>query len=349
MTSDGTHSYTWDARNRLKQIDLGNTASFTYDPFGRRATKSIVGTSTTFLYDGLNPVQEVIGGTNTANSLSGGVDEVFQQTDSAGARSFLTDPLGSTLALVDSTGTLQTQYTFEPFGNTTVGGSATTNSFAYTGRELDATGLYFYRARFYNPSLQRFISEDPMGFAGGVNGYAYAGNNPIDFVDPLGLDKKTPNACSPPTSKFPKTIGVSAGGTAAANHTGTISIVGSATTAVVSLNTGAVGLLANVGAQDVPSAAPPGGPEANGQFAGVGYQFVLSNGQPTQLVGSATSNQISIGLVIVGGTVAYSSYPNGVYKVSFTPWPGLPGAAGLGVFYKLNVPQYTIGLTTGCQ
>ncbi len=112
MTSDGTHSYTWDARDRLKQIDLGNTASFTYDPFGRRATKSNVGTSTTFLYDGANAVQEVIGGTNTANSLSGGIDEVFQRTDTAGARSFLSDALGSTLALADSSGTLQTQYTF---------------------------------------------------------------------------------------------------------------------------------------------------------------------------------------------------------------------------------------------
>ena len=123
MTSDGTHSYAWDARNRLNQIDLGNTASFTYDPFGRRATKSIVGTSTTLLYDGANAVQEVIGGTNTANSLSGGIDEVFQRTDSAGARSFLTDPLGSTLALADSTGTLQTQYTFGPFGNATSSGT----------------------------------------------------------------------------------------------------------------------------------------------------------------------------------------------------------------------------------
>src|SRR5437870_13904170 len=130
MTSDGTHSYTWDARNRLKQIDLGNTASFTYDPFGRRATKSNIGTGTTFLYDRANAVQEVIGGTNTANSLTGGVDEVFQRTDSSGARHFLPDALGSTLALTDSTGTTQTSYTFEPFGNTTVTGSATTNSFA---------------------------------------------------------------------------------------------------------------------------------------------------------------------------------------------------------------------------
>src|SRR5467141_445602 len=60
----GHPSYTWDARNRLKQMDLGNTASFTYDPFGRRATKTIAGTGTAFLYDGANLVQEVIGGTN---------------------------------------------------------------------------------------------------------------------------------------------------------------------------------------------------------------------------------------------------------------------------------------------
>ena len=156
-------------------------------PFGRRATKSNVGTGTTFLYDGANAVQEVIGGTNTANSLSGGIDEVFQRTDSAGARSFLTDAIGSTLALTDSTGTAQTSYTFEPFGNTSASGSATTNSFAYTSRELDAGNLYFYRARYYNPTLQRFISEDAIGFAGGINLYSYAYNNPIDFRDPFGL------------------------------------------------------------------------------------------------------------------------------------------------------------------
>jgi len=142
---------------------------------------------TSYSYDGANAVQEVIGGTNTANSLSGGIDEVFQRTDSAGARSFLTDALGSTTALTDSTGTLQTQYTFEPFGNTTLSGAATTNSFAYTGRELDGTGLYFNRARYYNPTLQRFISEDPIGFSGGdVDLYAYASNSPTNFIDPSG-------------------------------------------------------------------------------------------------------------------------------------------------------------------
>jgi RHS repeat-associated protein len=188
MTSDGTHGYTWDARNRLSQMDLGNTASFVYDPFGRRTSKTVVGTQTGFLYDGANPVQELSGATATANLLSGGLDEIFQRTDSAGARSFLTDALGSTLALTDASAAVQTSYTFDPFGNTTSTGAASTNSFQYTGRELDGTGLYFYRARYYNPAIGRFISEDPIEFeAGSPNFYAYVGNDPIDGIDPFGL------------------------------------------------------------------------------------------------------------------------------------------------------------------
>ncbi len=186
LTGDGTNTYTWNARNQLVTISGGASASFQYDPFGRRVSKTIGGT-TQYLYDGANPVQELSGTTASANLLTGGVDEYFQRTDLAGARAFLTDALGSTLALTDSTGTVQTSYTFEPFGNTITTGTATTNSFAYTGRELDSTGLYFYRARYYNPSLQRFISEDPLGQQGGINVYAYAFNDPVDLTDPFGL------------------------------------------------------------------------------------------------------------------------------------------------------------------
>ncbi|HEX9223721.1 MAG TPA: RHS repeat-associated core domain-containing protein [Candidatus Acidoferrales bacterium] len=190
LTSDGTNTYTWNARNQLVSISGGASASFQYDPFGRRVSKTIGGT-TQYLYDAINPVQEISGTTASANLLTGGVDEYFQRTDSAGARSFLTDALGSTLGLTDGTGTIQTSYSFEPFGNTSVAGSATSNSFAYTGRELDAGNLYFYRARYYSPTLQRFISEDPIEFWGGINFYAYADNSPTDEVDPQGEEGAT--------------------------------------------------------------------------------------------------------------------------------------------------------------
>jgi RHS repeat-associated protein len=89
--------------------------------------------------------------------------------------------------LGDSTGTLQTQYTYEPFGYATTSGAASTSSYKYTGREDDGTGLYYYRARYYHPRLQRFISEDPIGLIGGINRYAYVGNLPTMRTDPTGL------------------------------------------------------------------------------------------------------------------------------------------------------------------
>ncbi len=194
LTGDGTNTYTWNARNQLVSISGPVPASFQYDPFGRRVSKTISG-MTQYLYDGANPVQEISGTTASANLLTGGLDEYFQRTDSAGARNFLTDALGSTLALADSAGAVQTSYTFEPFGNTSVTGAATTNSFVYTGRELDPTALYFYRARYYNAQLQRFISEDPLEFGGGdVNLYAYTGNSPTNFADPTGKSNSVVHA-----------------------------------------------------------------------------------------------------------------------------------------------------------
>lgn len=91
------------------------------------------------------------------------------------------------MAVADNTGALQTDYTDEAFGRTTVNG-ALGSSYQFTGRENDSIGLYYYRARYYNSQLQRFISEDPVEFLGGdINLYAYAQNNPIMSTDPLGL------------------------------------------------------------------------------------------------------------------------------------------------------------------
>ena len=186
--NDGMNSYVWDARNRLVSAD-NNGASFSYDPLGRRVSKSLTSSTTSFLYDGANPVQEQNGGSVAANLLTGGLDERFQRTDSTGAYSLLTDALGSTLALTNSTGTSQVQYSYSPFGSMSITG-ITTSSYGYTGRETDGLGIDYYRARYYNPTTGRFLSEDPIGFAGGINKYAYVGGDPIDFFDPFGLDKK---------------------------------------------------------------------------------------------------------------------------------------------------------------
>ena len=120
ITADGTHNYSWDARNQLASIDYGSTASFMYDPLGRRVGKVVFGTSTAFLYDWVNPVQELSGTTPTANMLTGGIDEYFMRTDASGTVNYLADALGSTLALTDPTGAIRTQYAYEPFGPTSV-------------------------------------------------------------------------------------------------------------------------------------------------------------------------------------------------------------------------------------
>jgi RHS repeat-associated protein len=189
LTSDGTNSYTWNARNQLASMSGGASASFAYDGVGRRRSRTVGSTTTAFLYDGLNPVQELVGGSASADILAGlGIDEYFTRTDANGARHFLTDALGSTVALGDDSGDVETEYTYQPFGKTTTSGSSTANPFGFTGRENDGTGLQFSRARYYDPRLQRFISEDPLGFlAGDENLHAYVWNAPTSWTDPTGL------------------------------------------------------------------------------------------------------------------------------------------------------------------
>ncbi len=192
LTAFGSQTFAWNDRNQLAST-TGGAASFAYDGLGRRVTKTVGGTTTKYLYDGANVVQEQdSSNVATANLLTGlGIDQVFSRTDAAGETSFLTDALGSTIALADTSGVIQTSYTYEPFGAATSTGASSTNRFQFTGRENDgASGLYFYRARYYGPTFGRFISEDPLGFPGGpdANLFAYVGNNPVSLIDPFGLD-----------------------------------------------------------------------------------------------------------------------------------------------------------------
>jgi RHS repeat-associated protein len=150
-------------------------------------SKTIGGVTTNYLYDGMNPVQELYGGSSTASLLTGlAIDEYFQRTDANGPANFLTDALGSTIALTGPAGNTVAQYTYDPYGNTTMTGSST-NPYQFTGRENDSTMLYYYRARYYIPQIQRFMSEDPADFRTGANVYEYVVNRPTDGSDPLGL------------------------------------------------------------------------------------------------------------------------------------------------------------------
>jgi RHS repeat-associated protein len=186
--SSGTTTYSWNVRNQLTTISgPGLTASFVYDGLGRRKSKTVNSVTTGYWYDGNDVLAELNGSTPTATYIrSLSMDEPFIRKG-ASDEFYQTDALGSALALTDAAGTSQVAYTYEPFGKTTVTGT-TSNSLHYTGREDDGTGLYFYRARYYEPHLQRFIQEDPIQFRGGdINFYSYVTNAPLNFSDPLGL------------------------------------------------------------------------------------------------------------------------------------------------------------------
>ncbi len=193
--NDGTNSYVWDARNRLVSAD-NNGAVFSYDPLGRRVSKTVQSTTTNFLYDGVNAVQE-FGTLPTANLLTGGVDERFLRTSATETDNYLTDAQGSTVALTNATGATEEQYSYGPYGILSASGGPTTNSYTYSGREFDGLGIDYYRARYYNPTTGRFLSEDPLGFDGdGPNLYTYAGDDPIDMSDQLGLFGGSPAYCA---------------------------------------------------------------------------------------------------------------------------------------------------------
>jgi RHS repeat-associated protein len=184
LLNDGNRGYSWDARNRLTAVP--GAASFSYDGLDRRQSSTVNGNAVAYLYDGFDTVQEQ--GPALANILTGlGVDERFVRTEGSAASTYLTDALGSTVALADGTGTIRTSYGYDPYGNTSATGTANDNGYQYAGRQNEGTDLYYNRARYYNPAWGRFIAEDPIGLAGGINRYAYAGGNPLQFTDPSGL------------------------------------------------------------------------------------------------------------------------------------------------------------------
>jgi RHS repeat-associated protein len=189
-------SYTYDQKRRVIQVATGGVIdTFAYDPADYRIQKvEAAGTKNYLLeaehleatYDQNNQLTE--------RFLRGAViDEVVYGYRKEGAASvpatYHHDHLQSVIGLTGHDGASQQTLKYDPFGRVQSQSGSTSNDLSYTGRERDRdAGLYYYRARYYDPETGRFLTEDPKGFDAGANFYAYVNNNPLSVNDPMGLE-----------------------------------------------------------------------------------------------------------------------------------------------------------------
>lgn len=169
----------------------GGTTTFKYAPFGRRIQKSGPLDTTNYLYDGMNSLEDVdsSGSVLARYTQTEKIDEPLSTLRSGGSSYFEADGLGSVTSLSNTAGALANTYTYDSFGKLTGFTGTITNAFQYTGREFDPeTGIYEYRARYYDQTIGRFITDDPKRFKADVNFYRYVSDNPANFVDPWGLE-----------------------------------------------------------------------------------------------------------------------------------------------------------------
>jgi len=148
------------------------------------------GATTRFGYDG----GEIVLETDGANAVlrryvkGAGADETlvwYEGSGSSNPRWLYADERGSVVAITDGAGSPLATNTYDEYGRP---GSGNLGRFQYTGQAYIASlGLYYYKARFYAPSLGKFLQPDPIGYAGGMNLYAYVGGDPVNFTDPSGL------------------------------------------------------------------------------------------------------------------------------------------------------------------
>lgn len=193
--------YTYDAQNRLTKAQKSDTiADFAYDAVNRCVKRTINGTATFLYYDTWNLIEE----RNTSDSLIANyvhgamTDEILNRTAGNQVIYYHHDAVGNVVQITDSTGAVVERYNYSVYGEflirnasgSSIASSAFGNRFMFTGREfIQEIGLYDYRNRMYSQTLGRFLQSDPISFLGGdINLYRYVGNNPVNAIDPFGLD-----------------------------------------------------------------------------------------------------------------------------------------------------------------
>lgn len=202
LATKGARTYHWDDFGQLKEVRQSGTvvASFTYDGFGRRIKKTSSAGTVQYVWDGAQLVLEADGSGNTLQTYSyyPGIDRLHSVTP--GGQTYYASielATGDVNGLIKPSDTsIPAQYRYTPWGELEVDSqtvnSVRVNSLRWKGLVYDhETGLYAMRARYYDPQLRRFISEDPIGLAGGINQYAFVGGDPVNGSDPSGLDPCT--------------------------------------------------------------------------------------------------------------------------------------------------------------
>ncbi len=196
---------TWDSRYRLTSVSINGSQSesYGYDALGRRISVSSGGVTEKMIYDGLHVIADTDQNGNLVRSYTygPGVDNILSMTmhgETTNTYYYVKDHLGSVQAIVDSSGSVVESYQYGGWGNVlgvydSTGGvlqtSSIGNRFLWQGREYSwMTGLYYFRARWYDPITGRWLSNDPIGISGGLNQYVFCNDNPVMFIDPLGLD-----------------------------------------------------------------------------------------------------------------------------------------------------------------